>query len=141
MLKLGKKWNKSQKYFEEEEGVEKDDGILKIAYKGQADNFISMIEELKKISDEKQAPTIVKGIDEEASSDDHDEKEDFQQSKLQEFNNLIIQNAQKQSHVKRLGSSDKREENEKKFIRNRLENRKKYAEIKDSEEMEFLEEI
>lgn len=36
-----------------------------------------MIEELKKISDEKQAPTIVKGIDEEASSDDHDEKEDF----------------------------------------------------------------
>lgn len=34
MLKLGKKWNKSQKYFEEEEGVEKDDGILKIAYKG-----------------------------------------------------------------------------------------------------------
>ena len=26
--------NKSQKYFEDEEVIEKDDGILKIAYKG-----------------------------------------------------------------------------------------------------------
>lgn len=70
--------NKSQKYFEDEEVVEKDDGILKIAYKGEADNFINMIEEIKKISDEKQTPLpLVKGVDEEASSDDHDDKEDF----------------------------------------------------------------
>ena len=51
---------------------------MKIAYKGEADNFINMIEEIKKISDEKQTPLpLVKGVDEEASSDDHDDKEDF----------------------------------------------------------------
>lgn len=63
---------------------------LKISYQDKS-LFVSMIEEIKSTK----SNNFIKEIDQEYDSDSHDDAEEYEESKMKEFNNLLRDAAKK----------------------------------------------